>query len=111
MLGVIGALIGVSGIALALWARVDLGRNWGMPMGQKSGPELLTSGPYRLVRHPIYSGLLVAVLGTELLTNLLGLVIVALLNAYFYCSASIEERNLIEAFPVAIPPTGRARRC
>jgi protein-S-isoprenylcysteine O-methyltransferase Ste14 len=103
VLGVIGALICVSGIALAVWARVDLGRNWGMPMSQKSEPELVTSGPYRVVRHPIYSGLLVAVLGSALVTNLLGLVIVALLSAYFYYSASIEERNLTATFPTAYP--------
>jgi protein-S-isoprenylcysteine O-methyltransferase Ste14 len=45
VLGVIGALICVSGIAVAVWARVDLGGNWGMPMTQKSEPELVTSGP------------------------------------------------------------------
>jgi protein-S-isoprenylcysteine O-methyltransferase Ste14 len=101
--GAIGALICVSGVALALWARVDLGRNWGMPMTQKSEPELVTSGPYRLVRHPIYSGLLVAVVGTTLVTNLLGLVVAALMSAYFYYSASVEERNLTATFPVAYP--------
>lgn len=102
-IGAIGALICVSGIALAVWARVDLGRNWGMPMTQKSEPELVTSGPYRLVRHPIYSGLLVAALGTVLVTNLLGLAIVAVMTAYFYYCASVEERNLTATFPVAYP--------
>jgi protein-S-isoprenylcysteine O-methyltransferase Ste14 len=103
VLGVIGALICVLGIAVAVWARVDLGRNWGMPMTQKSEPELVTSGPYRLVRHPIYSGLLVAVVGTALVTNLLGLLIAALLTAYFYYCAMIEERNLDTIFPAAYP--------
>jgi protein-S-isoprenylcysteine O-methyltransferase Ste14 len=103
VLGVIGVLICVSGIAVAIWARVDLGRNWGMPMSQKSEPALVTSGPYRLVRHPIYSGLLVGVLGTALVTNLLGLLIAALLTAYFYYCATIEERNLTATFPVAYP--------
>ncbi len=58
VLGAIGAVVFASGIALAIWARVQLGRNWGMPMTQKAEPELVTSGPYRFVRHPIYSGLL-----------------------------------------------------
>ena len=48
----------------AVWARVHIGRNWGTPMTQKVEPELVTSGPYRLVRHPIYSGILIAGLGT-----------------------------------------------
>jgi protein-S-isoprenylcysteine O-methyltransferase Ste14 len=103
VLGVIGVLLCISGIAVAVWARVELGRNWGMPMSQKSEPELVTSGPYGLVRHPIYSGLLVAVLGTALVTNLVGLVIVAVLVGYFVYSASVEERNLTATFPIAYP--------
>jgi protein-S-isoprenylcysteine O-methyltransferase Ste14 len=46
------ALFGV-GLAFAIWARVHIGHNWGTPMTRKSEPELVTSGPYRLVRHPI----------------------------------------------------------
>lgn len=103
VLGVIGAVVFASGLALAIWARVHLGRNWGMPMTQKAEPELVTSGPYRLVRHPVYSGLLAALLGTALITNLIGLIIVAILCGYFYYSASIEEKNLTAAFPAAYP--------
>jgi protein-S-isoprenylcysteine O-methyltransferase Ste14 len=103
LLGVIGAVVFASGIALAVWARVHLGRNWGMPMTQKAEPELVTSGPYRFVRHPIYSGLLAALLGTALATNLIGLAIVAILGVYFYYSASVEEKNLIAMFPSAYP--------
>ncbi|HEX5194431.1 MAG TPA: hypothetical protein VFW09_16670, partial [Solirubrobacteraceae bacterium] len=55
------------------------------------------------VRHPIYSGLLLAILGTTLLTNIIGLVIVAAFAATFYYSALVEERNLIGAFPDAYP--------
>jgi protein-S-isoprenylcysteine O-methyltransferase Ste14 len=44
------------GLGFAIWARVHIGRNWGTPMTQKDEPELVTSGPYHLVRHPIYSG-------------------------------------------------------
>ncbi|MGO9976710.1 MAG: methyltransferase family protein [Solirubrobacteraceae bacterium] len=103
VLGAIGAVVFASGIALAIWARVQLGRNWGMPMTQKAEPDLVTSGPYRFVRHPIYSGLLAGVLGTALVTNLIGLIIVAILGAYFYYSASVEEKNLTETFPTAYP--------
>lgn len=103
VLGAIGAVVFASGIALAIWARVQLGQNWGMPMTQKAEPELVTSGPYRFVRHPIYSGLLAALLGTALVTNLIGLIIVAVLGGYFYYSASVEEENLIATFPTAYP--------
>jgi len=103
VLGAIGAVLFASGIAVAVWARVRLGRNWGMPMTQKAEPELVTSGPYRFVRHPIYSGLLLALLGTALVTNLIGLIIVVILGAYFYYSASVEEGNLTAIFPTAYP--------
>jgi protein-S-isoprenylcysteine O-methyltransferase Ste14 len=103
VLGAIGAVAFASGIALAIWARVRLGSNWGMPMTQKVEPELVTSGPYRFVRHPIYSGLLLALLGTALVTNLIGLIIVVILGAYFYYSASVEEKNLTAIFPAAYP--------
>jgi protein-S-isoprenylcysteine O-methyltransferase Ste14 len=77
ILAAIGALLFACGIALAIWARLHLGRNWGMPMTQWAEPELVTSGTYRFVRHPIYSGLLTAMLGTALVNNLLGLIVVA----------------------------------
>jgi protein-S-isoprenylcysteine O-methyltransferase Ste14 len=103
VLGAIGAVVFACGIALAIWARVHLGRNWGMPMTQKAEPELVTSGPYRFVRHPIYSGLLAGVLGTALATNLIGLIVVAVLGGYFYYCASVEEKSLIATFPTAYP--------
>jgi protein-S-isoprenylcysteine O-methyltransferase Ste14 len=103
ILGAIGAVLFASGIALAVWARLHLGRNWGMPMTQRAEPELVTSGPYRFVRHPIYTGLLTAMLGTALVNNLLGLIVVAVLVAYFYYSGIVEERNLAATFPKAYP--------
>ena len=103
ILGAIGAVVFASGIAFAIWARVHLGRNWGMPMTEKAEPQLVTSGPYRFVRHPIYSGILAGVLGTALVTNLIGLIITVILGAYFYYSASVEEKNLTAPFPTAYP--------
>jgi protein-S-isoprenylcysteine O-methyltransferase Ste14 len=103
ILGVIGAVLFACGIALAVWARLHLGRNWGMPMSERAEPELVTSGPYRFVRHPIYTGLLTAMLGTALVNNLLGLIVVAVLVAYFYYSGTVEERNLTATFPQAYP--------
>jgi protein-S-isoprenylcysteine O-methyltransferase Ste14 len=100
-IGAIGAALFVCGIALAVWARIQLGRNWGMPMTEKAAPELVTSGPYGSVRHPIYSGLLLGLLGTALVTNMVGLIMVAVLGAYFFYSASVEERNLTATFPSA----------
>src|SRR3984957_5672643 len=52
ILAAIGAALFACGIALAVWARLHLGRNWGMPMTQRAEPELVTSGPYRLPPPP-----------------------------------------------------------
>ena len=72
-------------------------------MSQKDEPELVTSGPYRVVRHPIYSGLLLAILGTALTTNLYWLVAMGVMGIYFAYSARVEEQLLTTSFPVAYP--------
>jgi protein-S-isoprenylcysteine O-methyltransferase Ste14 len=99
----LGVIVFLSGLALAVWARVHLGRNWGMPMTERAEPELVTSGPYRLVRHPIYSGILLGILGTALATNLYLLLAFGVALAYFAYSATVEERLLTETFPDAYP--------
>jgi protein-S-isoprenylcysteine O-methyltransferase Ste14 len=104
---VVGAVVFLSGLALAVWARIYLGRNWGMPMTRKDEPELVTSGPYRFVRHPIYSGILLGVLGTSLATNLYWLLALAVMGTYFVYSARVEERLLSESLPAY--PDYRAR--
>lgn len=99
----VGAVLFLAGLGLAVWARLYLGRNWGMPMTRKDEPELVTSGPYRYVRHPIYSGLLLAILGTALATNIYWLIAFAIMGVYFVYSASVEERILTESFPSSYP--------
>jgi protein-S-isoprenylcysteine O-methyltransferase Ste14 len=82
---------------------VILGRNWGMPTTQRVEPELITAGPYGVVRHPIYSGILLALLGTALTISLVGLGITLIVGAYFVWAARVEERNLAAAFPSTYP--------
>lgn len=62
----IGFVFSAAGIAFAIWARVLLGTNWSGLVTLKEGHELVRRGPYRIVRHPIYSGALVAMLGTAI---------------------------------------------
>ena len=102
-LAVPGTALFACGIALAVWARLHLGRNWGMPTSQRAEPELITSGPYRFVRHPIYTGLLTAMLGTALVESLAGLIVVAVMIPYFCFCGTVEEKNLTTAFPDAYP--------
>jgi protein-S-isoprenylcysteine O-methyltransferase Ste14 len=78
----VGLALLVAGLAFAVWARVHLGRNWSGSVTVKEGHELIRSGPYAYVRHPIYTGLITAVLGTAItsgtLRAALGLVIITL---------------------------------
>lgn len=99
----VGVVLFSAGLGLAVWARIYLGRNWGMPMTEKEEPELVTSGPYRFVRHPIYSGILLAILGTALATNLYWLIGLGALGMYFVYSARVEERLMTTSFPAAYP--------
>jgi protein-S-isoprenylcysteine O-methyltransferase Ste14 len=100
---VVGTVLFASGLALAVWARIYLGRNWGMPMTLKEEPELVTSGPYKFVRHPIYSGILLGLLGTALATNLYWLIALAVVGGYFIYSAMVEERIMTKEFPKQYP--------
>lgn len=106
----VGLALFFAGLAVAVWARVHLGRNWGTPMTQKADPELVTSGPYRLVRHPIYSGLILAMIGTAVAIAFYWLVLVALLGGYFVYSATREERYMTERFPDAYPEYKRSTK-
>jgi len=106
----IGLAVFVLGLALAIWARVYLGRNWGMPMSQKVDPELVTTGPYSRVRHPIYSGIILAMIGTTIAVSLYWLVAVVLIGAYFLYSAIVEERLMARLFPGSYPEYKRSTK-
>lgn len=94
-----GIAICALGLGIAAWARVHLGVNWGMPMTVRENPDLVTSGPYSLVRHPIYTGVLVAQLGTALVFgNALFVLFVSSLPYLMYC-ATKEEKLMTGRFP------------
>ena len=106
----IGLLLFAAGLGFAVWARVHLGHNWGTPMTRKDDPELVTSGPYRLVRHPIYSGILVGLVGTAVALSWQWLIAAGLAGAYFVYSATVEDRNLTEHFPDTYPAYRRTSK-
>jgi protein-S-isoprenylcysteine O-methyltransferase Ste14 len=110
LLQVIGLALFVLGLALAVWARIYIGRNWGMPMSRKTDPELVTTGPYRTIRHPIYTGIILAMAGTTIAVSLYWLTAVVILGAYFIYSAFVEERNLAELFPGTYPDYKRSTK-
>jgi protein-S-isoprenylcysteine O-methyltransferase Ste14 len=103
----LGVAVCAAGIGIATWARVCLGRNWGMPMTVRARPTLVRSGPYRVVRHPIYSGLLLAAIGSALVTGPGWLLVVIGAGAYFVVSLRVEETDMAAAFPEQYPEYAR----
>lgn len=99
-----GALICVLGLLVTLWARRTLAGNWSSAVTFKQGHELVRTGPYRFVRHPIYSGLLMMSLGTAIEVGRLRcwLACVAV-GIGFWIKLSQEERLLLRHFPQAYP--------
>ena len=94
------AFLCVVGLAFALWARVTLGRNWSGVVTLKEGHELVQRGPYRLVRHPIYTGMLIMFLATALLrSHLAGFIGVLLIFASFWIKLGREEGLMLQQFP------------
>jgi protein-S-isoprenylcysteine O-methyltransferase Ste14 len=102
-LGAIGAVLVLLGIGLAIFARVYLGRNWGMPMSRKEEPELITGGPYAFVRHPIYTGITLAMLGSAIGESIVWVLPLVLFAPYFLYSAQREEELMREQFPGQYP--------
>jgi protein-S-isoprenylcysteine O-methyltransferase Ste14 len=96
-----GALVlTVAGLAFTVWARMHLGRNWSGAVTLKEGHELIRTGPYACVRHPIYAGLLVALLGGAVACGeLRALIGFAVVTGAFQRKLSIEERFMRENFP------------
>ncbi len=79
-------------------------------MSEKAQPELVRTGPYRAIRHPIYSGIILAIAGTAVAVSVYWLISVVLLGAYFVYSAVIEERNMTRLFPGEYPDCKRSTR-
>jgi protein-S-isoprenylcysteine O-methyltransferase Ste14 len=89
----IGAGVMIAGLLFCIWARLTLGRNWSRSVTIKEGHELITGGPYGLVRHPIYTGLLTAFVGTAIaIGQVRGLVALVLIFASLWYKLSLEEK-------------------
>lgn len=99
-----GLILTAAGCLFAIWARITLGSNWSGRPTVKEGHELVVRGPYALARHPIYSGLLLASLGTALAFGrvrcLLG---IALVVIAFLIKMTQEEQFMMQTFPHAYP--------
>jgi protein-S-isoprenylcysteine O-methyltransferase Ste14 len=102
-LGWMAAALTVIGTGLAIWARVFLGRNWSPRPAVKEQHELVTTGPYAYVRHPIYSGMLLAILGTALTGTVFGIGVLVFASIIFFSRIGKEETIMLELFPNEYP--------
>ncbi len=103
-----GLALTIAGVGFAIWARLILGGNWSGRVTIKEGHTLEKRGPYAIVRHPIYSGLLLAILGTAIaFREIRGLIAVALVFAMLLMKSRMEERFMIEEFGSVYREYGR----
>ena len=100
----VGAVVCVLGLAVAIWSRRTLAGNWSASVTFKQGHELVQTGPYRFVRHPIYTGILLMILGSASavgqLQSWLGFVIVFV---GFWIKLKQEESLMLLHFPNEYP--------
>lgn len=94
-----GFALTVVGLGFALWARFAIGRNWGSLITVQEGHKVVRSGPYAIVRHPIYSGFMLATFGTAIVFGeVAGLVATALVVLSWGYKSRLEEHYMIEQF-------------
>jgi protein-S-isoprenylcysteine O-methyltransferase Ste14 len=99
----LGAALSVAGVAFAIWARYHLGKNWSAEVRIRTGHQLIRTGPYARLRHPIYTGLLLALIGTALVIGKYrALMAIAIFLLGFTRKAKREEAFLAQEFGPAL---------
>jgi len=95
----LGAAVTVAGLLFAVWAREHLGRNWSRSVTIKQDHELITSGPYAVVRHPIYTGILTGFLGMAIaISQVRGVIAFVLVFLVFWAKFRMEEEWMRSQF-------------
>jgi len=93
-----------TGVFTCLWARITLGRNWSSVVVLKVDHELIQAGPYRFVRHPIYSGIILMFAAIVLLVGrVAGILAFGLFVYSFVLKLRREERMMLKQFPASYP--------
>jgi len=101
---VVAFAVTIAGLLLAFWARATLGGNWSGNITLKEDHTLVQTGPYRTIRHPIYTAILLMFLGSALAYGTLGAIVGVPLCAYgFVLKAHQEEALMQKTFPDAYP--------
>jgi len=95
----VGAALTVVGLLFAVWARQHLGSNWSRSVTIKQGHELITTGPYALVRHPIYTGILTGFLGTAIaFSQVRGFIAFVVIFLVLWAKLRMEEKWMRSQF-------------
>lgn len=95
----VGVAVNVAGLLFAVWAREHLGRNWSRSVTIKQDHELITTGPYASIRHPIYTGILTGFLGTAIaMTQVRGAIVLGLVFLIFWAKLRLEENWMRSQF-------------
>jgi protein-S-isoprenylcysteine O-methyltransferase Ste14 len=104
LVGVLVIACSTAGLATCLWARTILGRNWSSVVMVKVGHELVQAGPYRFVRHPIYTGIILMFAAIVLLVGrVAGILAFGLFVYSFLLKLRREERLMLKQFPTTYP--------
>jgi protein-S-isoprenylcysteine O-methyltransferase Ste14 len=95
----LGAAVTIAGLLFAVWAREHLGRNWSRSVTIKQGHELITTGPYAVVRHPIYTGILTGFLGIAIaISQVRGFIVLVLIFLALWIKLRMEEQWMRSQF-------------
>ena len=103
VLSAVGVMLCAGGMALLAWARHRLGRSWSPTVAKKEGQQLVTSGPYRYVRHPMYFGGLVAAIGSAIVCGGAFVFLSIILGTIFVWRVRAEDRLMAQSFPKEYP--------
>ncbi|MFA4860618.1 isoprenylcysteine carboxylmethyltransferase family protein [Methanoregula sp.] len=96
---IFGLLLVIFGICFAIWARVHLGHNWSSRPAIHNNHTITRTGPYSIVRHPIYTGILTGILGTAIATGAtLAFICLLVFLVLFLLKIRMEEQFLVEEF-------------
>jgi len=98
--GIVGLAVCIGGVAFAIWARRTLGNNWSGEVTLKKEHELVQRGPYKIVRHPIYTGFEIGLLGVAItIGQVKGLLGLSIVFAAHYYKTTMEEKIMYAQFP------------
>lgn len=103
IVSVVGVVVCASGMALLVWARETLGENWSQTVAAKEGHELVTSGPYRFVRHPMYAGGFIACIASAIVAGGPFVFAALTVGSIFIWRVGAEDKLMTQQFPDEYP--------